>query len=187
MPCRMASLAHSRSNCQRSKSNPPGASHSPPHARPQSSTISHSGGSGSVKPPGPRHMPSIPLRRKIPAHRLPDRGQPFAHRPGLRERGDPLDHQPLRRQPHPDQIPLSHAQGAQGARRQQQRPERVDHLGWDAPLVERLRVERQRDLRRVPSVNRWYSSCSHSAVIGVQVRCHREDVVSPTRRRRAGV
>ena len=54
-------------------------------------------------------------------------------------------------QPHPNQVALGHAQRPQRAWGQEQRPERVDHLGRDAPLLEQLIVELgQHDARRRP-------------------------------------
>ncbi len=118
--------------------------------------------------------------RRVEVHRLvgvEHRGQPGAHG-GMRERGDPLDHESLRGQPHPDQVPLGHAHRPQRARHQEQRPERVDHLGRDAPLLEQLIVEPgQHDLRRRPVGEPPKLLVLAQRGDRVQVRGHSEHVV----------
>ena len=95
-----------------------------------------------------------------------------------RECADPLDHESPRGQPHPDQVPLGHAQRPQRARLQEQRPERVDHLGRDAPLLEQLIVELgQHDPRRRPVGEPPVLLVLAERGDRVQVRGHSEHVV----------
>ena len=96
----------------------------------------------------------------------------------MRERGDPLDHESPRGQPHPDQVALGHAQRPQRAWHQEQRPERVDHPGRDAPLLEQLIVEPgQHDPRRRPVGEPPILLVLAERGDRVQVRGHSEYVV----------
>jgi len=96
----------------------------------------------------------------------------------MRERGDPLDRESLFGQAHPDQVSLGDTQRLQGARRQEQRPGRVDHLGRDAPLLEQfLVVPGQHDSRRRPVGEPLVLLVLAERGDRVQVRGHSEQIV----------
>ncbi len=92
--------------------------------------------------------------------------------------GDALDHKPLVDQPHPDEVPLGRARRLQCARRQEQRPGRVDYPGRNAALLEQFVVEaRQHDLGRRPVGESPVLLVLAQRGDRVQIRGHRENVV----------
>jgi hypothetical protein len=105
-------------------------------------------------------------------------GQTFAHTGRGLGRRHSLDDQTGFGQSHADQIAVGHAQPAQRARCQQQRPERVDHLRRNAPLAQQFVVEfGQYDADRRTVGELLVLLVQTQLGDGVQIRGHREQVM----------